>query len=134
MVVELFTKSGMRGNTLVGEVVDEKDLKMGWLPDGLVRLLSPPAVVGPKSYSSQLKVTASPSASPPVAVNSNGVDAGMTRPLAPASTVGMALPVDVLTAQELPPPLTVKATISLMLWLWKWSSELLCKLGAQIPA
>ena len=54
MVVELFTRSCTLGNVRVGEVVDEKDLKIGWLPDGFVRLLSPDAVDGPKSYSSQL--------------------------------------------------------------------------------
>ena len=54
MVVELFTRSCARGKVRVGDVVEENDLKIGWLPEGLVRLLSPDAVAGPKSYSSQL--------------------------------------------------------------------------------
>ena len=54
MVDVLLTKSGILGNVRVGEDVDENDLKMGWFPDGLVRLLSPDAVAGPRSYCSQL--------------------------------------------------------------------------------
>ena len=54
MVVELFTRSCARGNVRMGEVLEENDLNIGWLPEGFVRLLSPDAVDGPKSYSSQL--------------------------------------------------------------------------------
>ena len=92
----------MRGSVRVGDDVEENDRKMGWLPDGFVRLLSPVAVVGPRSYSSQLNVTASPSGSDPVAVNSKGVEMGTTNPSVPALTVGMPLPVDVVLAHELP--------------------------------
>ena len=106
MVVVLLTRSWARGNVRVGDVVDENDLKMGWLPDGLVRLLSPEAVAGPKSYCSQLYVTASPSGSDPVAVNSKGVETGMVSPSTPALTAGMPLPVAVFTAHVLPFPFT----------------------------
>ena len=48
--------------------------------------------------------------------------------------MGTPLPVLVMDAHVFPLPFTVNAIISLMLWLWKWSSELLCKLGGQMPA
>ena len=105
MVVVLFTRSCTRGRVLVGDDVDENERKMGWLPEGFVRLLSPVAVVGPRSYSSQLNVTASPSGSEPVAVNSMGVEMGTTSPSVPALTVGKLFPVGVFTEHVFPVPI-----------------------------
>ena len=101
----------------VGEDVDENDLKMGWFPDGLVRSLSPGVVAGPRSYSSQLYVNASPSESEAVAVSSSGVEMGTTKSFEPTLTIGTLLPVAVLAAHRPPAPLTVNEIISLMLWL-----------------
>ena len=41
----------------------------------------------------------------------------MVKPSTPALTVGMPLPVDEVLAHVFPLPFTVKAIISLMLWL-----------------
>jgi hypothetical protein len=99
----------------VFDVVEDQDLNIGWLPDGLVRLPSLLDVWGPKSYCSQLYVIASPSESKPEAMSSNGVFAGIVEPLLKVVTVGIELFVDDGTSQEFPPPFTVKEIISFIL-------------------
>ena len=68
MVVTLFTISLIFGNVLLGLLTGEKGLKIGASPTGAFQL---PAA--PRSNSSQQYVKASPLASLPVAVSSNGV-------------------------------------------------------------
>jgi hypothetical protein len=48
------TRFSGRGNVRVADVTDGHDRKMGWVPEGFVNVLSPEAVAGPRSYSSQL--------------------------------------------------------------------------------
>ena len=109
------TKSDIRGNTRVFDVVEDQDLNIGWFPDGFVRLPSLLDVWGPKSYCSQLYVIASPSESKPEAMSSNGVFAGIAEPLLKIVTVGIVLFVEDGTSQEFPFPFTVNDIISLIL-------------------
>ena len=38
IVVPFVTKSEIRGNVLIGDVVDDQERKIGWVLEGLVRL------------------------------------------------------------------------------------------------
>src|SRR6187551_3401026 len=121
--------SESRGKVRVGLEVALNERRIGDCP-----LSVRPSPKGPRSNSSQLKVSGCPSGSLPLAVSAKGVRLGMTKD-GPASTIGAWLPVAVRTGQESPVEgVVVKDWIStkFLLWkyasLWGWRSS-----GGQIP-
>ena len=94
------------GKVLLGVVSGTKERKIG--RTAATSSLGGAAV--PRSYSSHMKVRASPSASVAEPVRVNGVCLGMVK-AAPAFTTGALLPVAVETAQLLPVLPVEKVTI-----------------------
>src|SRR5688572_5215124 len=106
MVWVFANMSEICGNVREALFTGGKDLNIGAFPAGV---LGWPC--GPRSNCSQLKVTASPSASLPEPVRVNGVLIGIVKPLAPAFTIGTVFSVAVITGHALPPPETLKLRI-----------------------
>lgn len=106
MVCVLLRRSDSEGKMRVGLDTGLKHLKMGAVPDG-----ESGAPAEPRSNSSQLYVRGSLSGSLAAPVNLNGVDMGIVKPLAPATSKGGLLPVETGVGQ-LPDPAVVYATIS----------------------
>src|SRR5512132_596621 len=102
------------GNRRVGDTVLLNERRIGDEP-----LSVRPSPAGPRSNSSQLKVSGLPLGSLPVAVRKKGVREGIAK-AGPASTTGAWLPVGVRTGQESPVDVfVVKAWISTKFMLWK---------------